>query len=95
VQIWSQVSPLTFSEMSLTSGEPDIKINFVAGKHTEDPYPFDGPGRVLAHAFQPGRGIYGDAHFDEDEQWTDNTRTGLYALPDVCRGDCLSFAAQI
>ncbi|NXW43406.1 MMP9 protein, partial [Nyctiprogne leucopyga] len=66
-RVWSDVTPLTFTQIH--SGEADIMIMFGSREHG-DGYPFDGKDGLLAHAFPPGRGIQGDAHFDDDELWT-------------------------
>ncbi|XP_035691794.1 stromelysin-3-like [Branchiostoma floridae] len=65
--VWSDVTPLTFTEMF--HGEADIMIDFLWGFHG-DGNPFDGPGNTLAHAFFPGPRRGGDTHFDEEEKWT-------------------------
>ncbi|EPY79969.1 matrix metallopeptidase 3 (stromelysin 1, progelatinase) [Camelus ferus] len=70
LKVWEEVTPLKFSRIS--EGEADIMITFAVRDHG-DFFPFDGPGKVLAHAYPPGAGIYGDAHFDDDERWTKDT----------------------
>nr|XP_057939626.1 matrix metalloproteinase-9-like [Doryrhamphus excisus] len=67
LKVWSDVTPLTFTR--LFEGTADIMISFGKGDHG-DPYPFDGKDGLLAHAYPPGEGLQGDAHFDDDENWT-------------------------
>ncbi|XP_045873746.1 macrophage metalloelastase isoform X2 [Meles meles] len=77
-QVWSGVTPLTFRKVN--SGEADIMIRFASGAHG-DYSPFDGRGGVIAHAFGPGLGIGGDAHFDEAEMWTKSYKgTNLFLV---------------
>ena len=69
LDLWEAASALTFTQVD---GAADIEISFVSGDHG-DGNNFDGPGRVLAHAYYPppnGGALAGDAHFDEDETWS-------------------------
>ncbi|XP_064265495.1 matrilysin [Passer domesticus] len=68
LMVWSDVTPLQFRRVD--SGRADIEIRFARRAHG-DGSPFDGRGGTLAHAFAPGDGIGGDAHFDDDEKWSD------------------------
>uniref|UniRef100_A0A8C9Z301 interstitial collagenase n=1 Tax=Sander lucioperca TaxID=283035 RepID=A0A8C9Z301_SANLU len=70
LQVWAKVTPLRFTR--IYSGTADIMISFAHG----DNYPFDGPDGTLAHAFAPGLGIGGDAHFDDDENFTFRSNRG-------------------
>ncbi|XP_054989590.1 matrilysin [Sorex araneus] len=70
LDMWSREIPLSFRRVR--RGNADIMIGFARGAHGDN-YPFDGPGNTLAHAFSPGQGLGGDAHFDKDEFWTDGT----------------------
>ncbi|XP_034082685.1 collagenase 3-like [Gymnodraco acuticeps] len=73
LQVWAKVTPLRFTRIN--SGTADIMISFGRQSHG-DYYPFDGPGGTLAHAFAPSPGIGGDAHFDEDENFTYRSNRG-------------------
>uniref|UniRef100_A0A8C5TXW7 Collagenase 3 n=1 Tax=Malurus cyaneus samueli TaxID=2593467 RepID=A0A8C5TXW7_9PASS len=76
LSVWSSVTPLRFIKKD--RGDADIKISFAARGHN-DFIPFDGPGGSLAHAYAPGKDFGGDAHFDEDETWTQSTKgTNLF-----------------
>jgi len=67
--LWSTRTNIDFAE--ITKGEPDIYIRFVTFFHN-DPYQFDGQGGTLAHAFYPhnNKGLSGDIHFDDAEEYT-------------------------
>ncbi|XP_006983844.1 matrilysin [Peromyscus maniculatus bairdii] len=77
LRMWSKQIPLKFRRVRW--GTADIMIDFAKGDHG-DSLPFDGPGNTLAHAFAPGPGLGGDAHFDEDEYWTDGDGPGVNFL---------------
>ncbi|XP_057677648.1 collagenase 3-like [Corythoichthys intestinalis] len=73
LNVWAKVTPLRFTKIN--SGTADIMISFGRQSHG-DYYPFDGRDGTLAHAFAPSSGIGGDAHFDEDENFTFRSNTG-------------------
>lgn len=72
---WANVANLNFREVS---GNQDADILISYGRyHHGDGAPFDGRGRTLAHAYFPGNSpISGDTHFDDDEDFTENTPEG-------------------
>ena len=70
LSVWAQYILLDFTETNQDDSSADIQVFFHRQDHG-DRYPFDGRGSVLAHAFLPGAGMGGDAHFDEDENWSD------------------------
>ncbi|CAL4191698.1 unnamed protein product, partial [Meganyctiphanes norvegica] len=83
-KLWQGNSGLTFQEVNASSTDHvDINIDFVTKDHG-DPYPFDGKGQTMVHAFYPGSGeISGDLHFDDDEIFalhseSDYDRVSLY-----------------
>lgn len=65
---WSR-TPLIHFEQVYSKKRSNIIIKFLNGSHNDD-YDFDGPGKVLAHAFYPAKGLGGDIHFDLSEKWT-------------------------
>ncbi|KAL7064871.1 hypothetical protein AAHC03_04785 [Spirometra sp. Aus1] len=74
---WARVADLDFEEEKDYSRDADIVIQFGSRRHG-DSIAFDGPGGVLAHAFypvpEPVYSLAGDAHFDDDETWSDGPR---------------------
>lgn len=63
-QTWTNYIPIEIQEVCSTC-KADLVIEFVQGDHGNCE-PFDGPGRVLAHASFPEKGLI---HFDLDELW--------------------------
>lgn len=68
MKLWTDVTPLTFTETNPASAE--IKISWAEGDHG-DGSTFDGVDGVLAHAFYPTNGR---VHFDDAETWTTSSR---------------------
>ena len=85
---WSAVTPLRFNEVT-PDESPDFPIAWEQGNHG-DGSPFDNGGSIqgntLAHAFFPppcGGQFSGSMHFDEFENWTDDSNPGAIRLLNV------------
>jgi len=80
---WQAITNLKFQKLSHRSNDAvDIEIKFVNGGYHDDPYPFDGRGGTLAHAFYPhnNEGLSGDVHFDDAEEFTLGSTAGRNLL---------------
>jgi hypothetical protein len=79
---WARSGNLTFSPGQSASDPRTINVLFAGGAHG-DPYPFDGPGGVLAHTFYPppnSEPIAGDMHLDADEAWRTGAAIDLFSV---------------
>ncbi|XP_018782901.1 PREDICTED: matrix metalloproteinase-14-like [Bactrocera latifrons] len=72
LELWARYSGLHFVRVNDT--DADIILYFGTRYHGDN-FSFDGPGNILAHAFYPYEmGSWGgDVHFDEDENWKENS----------------------
>ncbi|MFN7650401.1 MAG: matrixin family metalloprotease, partial [Acidobacteriota bacterium] len=80
---WSRVIQVDFVEGNDPAAPRTIGILWGRGDHG-DGYPFDGPGKVLAHTFYPAppnsEPLGGDMHFDEDENWQVGQDVDIYSV---------------
>ncbi len=80
---WSKAAQISFTPGSSPRAARNINVLFAAGAHGDD-YPFDGPGKVLAHTFYPNPAvaepIAGDMHLDADEAWHQGTDIDLFSV---------------
>uniref|UniRef100_A0A7M5WV05 ShKT domain-containing protein n=1 Tax=Clytia hemisphaerica TaxID=252671 RepID=A0A7M5WV05_9CNID len=72
---WTKASDLTFEKSN--NSIVDIMMKFASGDHGDN-FPFDGIGRVLAHAFPPPNG---GIHFDDHENFIASGSQGGINLP--------------
>jgi len=75
--MWQQVSSLVIRQKSF--GPVDIEIEFARGYHSNQCGPLN--SGVMAHAFGPGRNtIDGDAHFNDEKDWSITPNQGVQIL---------------
>uniref|UniRef100_A0A0N5AAT6 ZnMc domain-containing protein n=1 Tax=Syphacia muris TaxID=451379 RepID=A0A0N5AAT6_9BILA len=67
IELWQEPIDITFIEWPMNGA--DIEVSFATRYHG-DPYPFDGSGTEIAHAFYPNyRKFHGQIHIDDSEPW--------------------------
>ncbi|XP_072400477.1 matrilysin-like [Diabrotica undecimpunctata] len=76
---WEKISNLKFKRVIIPSSKPDITITVVPNNHnfrancqgtSKCSFNFDGPGKVLAHAYYPSaNGECTEIHLDANERW--------------------------
>jgi hypothetical protein len=80
---WSRRIDVDFAPAPHPALPRTLAIDFAVRGHG-DGFPFDGPGRILAHTFYPQppnpETIAGDLHFDEDENWGVGTGIDVYSV---------------
>jgi hypothetical protein len=80
---WAKYADITFVPGGSLASPRTISTIFAPGAHG-DAFPFDGPGRVLAHTFYPSppnpEPIAGDLHFDEDENWAARNELDFFSV---------------
>lgn len=83
MQEWAKVVEISFAPVPGSNYSRTVNILFATGAHG-DAYPFDGPGRVLAHTFYPSppnpETIAGDMHLDDDEEWVTGESLSLRSV---------------
>ena len=80
---WSNVAQVNFVSGTNAQARRTVNVLFAHRAHG-DPFPFDGPGGVLAHTFYPAppnpEPIAGDMHLDDDERWQIGANTDVYTV---------------
>jgi hypothetical protein len=80
---WAKYAQVTFTYAENAAAARSINFLFGSRAHG-DPYPFDGPGKVLAHTFYPyptnPEPIAGDMHLDADEPWQVGADVDLFSV---------------
>jgi hypothetical protein len=80
---WMKYANVTVAPVAQAAQPRSADLLFATYSHG-DPYPFDGPGGVLAHTFYPfplnNEPLAGDMHFDDSETWGVGTGIDLFSV---------------